>query len=113
VAVGRVLAETDIREEHELGQPLAKSAQRLLDDAVVLVRAGAGFVLLLRDAEEEDGADAEPLDFLRFVTEPVDGSLRDALETFERVLYAHAGAGKEWEDEVANVDAGLADKVTQ
>ena len=113
VAMGHVLAETDIREKHEFGHPLAQSAQRLLDDAVIVVCAGGGFVLLLRDAEEQDGADAEGVDFLRLVTEPVDGPLGDAVETFETVLGSPAGARKEREDEVANVNARLAHEIAQ
>jgi hypothetical protein len=113
VAMGHVLAETDIGEEHELGHPLAQGAQRLLDDAVIVVSAGGGFVLLLRDAEEENGADAERVDFLRFGAEPVDGPLRDAVETFERVLHARARASEEREDEVASVDARLAHEIAQ
>ena len=60
VAVRRVLAEADVGEQHELGEARAQRAQRALDDAVVVPGAGALLVLLLRDAEEHHGADAEP-----------------------------------------------------
>jgi hypothetical protein len=58
VAVGRVLAEADVREEDELREAWPQRAQRLLDDAVVLPRAGRLVVLVSRDAEEQEGADA-------------------------------------------------------
>ena len=40
VAVRRVLAEADVGQQHELGEARPQRAQRLLDDAVVLPRAG-------------------------------------------------------------------------
>ena len=85
VAVRRVLAEADVGEEHELGRTLRERTERLLDDAVLVVGARRRLVLLLRDPEEEDGADAEPQELLGLVGEPVDRALRDAGQAFERL----------------------------
>ena len=59
VAVRGVLAEADVGDQDELRLLAPQRAECALDDPVVLPRARALLVLLLRDAEEEQGLDAE------------------------------------------------------
>ena len=56
VAVRRVLAEADVGEQQQLREPRPQRAQRALDDPVVVPRAGALLVLLLRDPEQDHRA---------------------------------------------------------
>ena len=58
VAVRGVLAEADVGHQHELGEAGPQRAQRLLDDPVLLPRAGRLLVLPVRDPEQHHGADA-------------------------------------------------------
>ena len=60
------------------GCRLFERAQALLDDAVVVIRAGAALVLGLRQAEEQQAADAQAGGFLGFADGLVDGEVEDA-----------------------------------
>ena len=113
MAVRRVLAEADVREEDEVGRPLRERPERLLHDAVLVPGAGGGLVLLLRDPEEKDGADAEAEELLCLVGEPVDGALRNTGKPFERLVDTGARAGKQGIDEVAEVESRLADELPE
>ncbi len=113
MAVRRVLAEANVGEEHHFRRALREGAQRLLDDAVLVVGARGRIVLLLRDTEEEDGADAEPQELLGLVGEAVDRTLRDSGQAFERLLDAGARTGEERVDEVAQVEPRLADELPE
>ena len=92
------------------GSALAQRAERPLDDAVVVVGAGARLVLLLRDAEEDDRADARPVRLLGLVAEAVDRPPCDSWQPLERPLDAFAGADEERIDEVVQVEPRLADE---
>ena len=59
MAVRGVLAQADVRDEHELRLLGAERPQCLLDDPVLDPRARALVVLLLGDSEEEHGLDPE------------------------------------------------------
>src|SRR4029078_3753274 len=113
MAVRRVLAKADVGEEDHLRRALGHGAQGLLDDAVLVVGARGRFVLLLRDAKEEDGADAEAHELLRLVSETIDGALRNAGEALERLLHSGARTGEDRVDEVAQVEARLAHELTE
>ena len=104
--------QTSVR-QHQLGRALREGTEGLLDDAVLVVGARRRIVLLLRDPEEEDGADAEPQELLGLVGEAVDRPLRDAGQAFERLLDSGAGTGEERVDEVAQVEPRLADELPE
>ena len=70
VAVRRVLAEADVGEQDELREARPQRAQRDLDDAVLLPRAGRLVVLHLGDAEEHHRADAARGKLLDLVQQP-------------------------------------------
>ena len=59
VAVRGVLAQADVRDEHELRLIGGERPERLLDDPVLDPRARALVVLLLWDSEQQHGLDPE------------------------------------------------------
>ena len=88
-------------------------AQALLDDAVVVVCAGALLVLGFGQAEEQQAAQAEARGLLGLADGFVDGEVEDAGHGADRAADALAGAEKEGIDQVAGVDGGLADQGAQ
>ena len=65
VAVVRVLAHAHVGHHDQPGDRLLERADRLRDDAVLVVGAAADRVLGCRDAEQDDGADARVVAGLR------------------------------------------------
>jgi hypothetical protein len=57
--MGRVLAQTDVGDEDELGKPRAHGSQCLLDDPVLVPRPGPMLVLLFGNPEENQRRHAE------------------------------------------------------
>jgi hypothetical protein len=113
VAVRGVFAQADVGQKHELGDLLAEGSQRPLHDSVLVVGSRARPVLLLGDAEEENGADPQSLSLLGFLAETVDGALRDTGQALERPLDSVARANEERKDKVAQVEARLAHELAQ
>src|SRR6266508_4271797 len=81
VPVRRVFAETDIRGKDQLGQRLAQSPQRRRHRTKRIRRGGAAVVLLGRQSEEQEAADAGAC---RAVTELRDARDRPALMAGQR-----------------------------
>ena len=108
MAVARVLAEADVGDEHELRVRGVERAERALDDAVVVPRAGRLLVLLLRDAEKQKGLDAERDELTGLAHELVDGELRDRVEPLDGPHDALPRAREERHDEVVEVEPRLA-----
>ena len=113
VAVAGVLAHADVADDDQPGLGLLDGADSLLDYAVFGVRPGAHIVLDARDAEQQDGGDAQVDDAAHLGGQPVDGELGDAGHR----LHVHRAVppvrNEDGIDEVADGDAGLADHVAQ
>ena len=90
--------------EHEVGHLGAERAERLLDDPVVVVGAGADVVLLLGDPEEEHRADPEPLQRSALHDELVDRASHDPREPRQRLGNALARTHEERKDEIGERD---------
>ena len=84
VPVRRVLAQTDVGDEHELGELRAERAQRALHDPVVIPRARRLVVLLVRDTEEDDRAHAGADEAVHLADGAVDGQPRHRREAPRR-----------------------------
>ncbi len=110
VAVAGVLAVADVGDDDEFGVGGFDGADGLLDDAVVVVRAGGLLVLVLGDAEEDDAADAEGDALGAFLDEFVDGELEIAGHGVDRLADAFALDGEQGEDEVVGGEIGFADE---
>src|SRR5439155_23559022 len=71
VSMRRVLAEADVGDEDEVAA--TQLAQRALDDALVVPGGRTVLVLLVGDAEEDDGLDAEADELVRLRADSFDG----------------------------------------
>jgi carbonic anhydrase/acetyltransferase-like protein (isoleucine patch superfamily) len=60
VAVRGVLAQAHVGHDDQIGMGVLQRSGGELDDALVVVGAGAELVLVRRDAEEQDAGHAEP-----------------------------------------------------
>ena len=113
VAMARVLAEADVGDQREARDLGPQRPQRPLHDPVGLPGAGALLVLLLRDPEEEDGADAERGELGRLADDLVDRALGDPVEALDRSHDALARAGEERHDDVVEREPMLAHERAQ
>ena len=112
VAVARVLAEADVRDQGQAGSLRPKRTQRTLDDPVVVPGARALLVLLLRDAEEEQRPDTQRPELDGLADQLVDGELGDRRKTLDRIDDAFARAREERHHEAVEVDRRLAHERT-
>ena len=110
VAVRRVFAEADVRQQDEVGEARPQRAQRLLNDPVVLPRTGCLLVLLRRDAEEQDGADARRCEVLDYANEAAEVEARHARQLLVR---ERLGSDEERHDELVEREPGLAHEPAQ
>src|SRR5262249_39335648 len=110
VAVRRVLAEADVRQEQQLRKPRPQLAQGLLHDAVLDPRARALVVLLLRDAEQDHRLHARPEQLLALADGAVD---RHARQRGQPVVRKGLGRDEERLDEVVERQRRLAHEVAQ
>ena len=108
--VRRVLAEADVREQNELGVAVAERSQGALDDPVVVVRAGALLVLLLRDPEQQQCFHTEAAQLVRLADDAVDGVAR---KTRQLVVGERLRAHEQRHDEVVEREARLAHEPAQ
>ena len=110
VSVRRVLAETHVGHQHQLGEARPQRAQRLLHDSVLLPRAGRLLVLLRRDAEQDHRLDAEPHQLLDLAEDAVDGVARHP----RQVLVAQRlGRDEQRHDERLEIEPRLAHEPAQ
>ena len=86
VSVGGVLAQTDVRDDHQLRKYLLDVADGLLNDSVFIVSLGTALILVGRDAEHQHTLDACLPDPVQFLIQTVDGILVDARHGLDRVL---------------------------
>ncbi len=110
VSVRRVLAQADVRHQHELGEARAQRTQRALHDPVVLPRTRRLLVLLLGDAEEHHGLDTPAHELLGLPEQVVDAESRHARQ---RLVAQRIGGDEERHDERLEVEARLAHEPTQ
>jgi hypothetical protein len=116
VAVAGVLAEADVGDEDQLfdAASVCLSARRpCWTMPFVVIGAGATLVLGLRQAEEEQAAEAQARGFFGLFDGLVDGEVEDARHGADGAADALAGAEKEGVDQVAGGDSGLADQGAQ
>jgi hypothetical protein len=76
VSVVRVLAHADIGHHHEVWQRPLQLANRVLHRPTRIPRAGADFILSIRNSEQQHTADAERRGGLRIAQHLVDRGLR-------------------------------------
>ncbi len=86
-------------------------AKRLLHDALVFQRAGAGRVLVLGDAEEDERPDAEFAGRADFVDERIDAELVVARHRGDLLPDAFPGPDEQRQDQVARREFGLANQL--
>ena len=87
VAVGRVLAEADVRHHDQAGVGSLERADRLLDDAVVRVCLAALFVLGGGQTEQQHGRHTELAQLLRLAGQPIEREVVLAGHRWD--LFAH------------------------
>ena len=83
VTVAGVFAEADVGDDEQLRHLFLEGGDRHLDDALLVVGAGAGFVLLRRDAEQQHPGDAQLPHLLGFLDQVVDRLLVAARHRFD------------------------------
>ena len=113
VAVRHVLAEADVGDHDQRRLGLLERAHRELDDALGVVGAGGGVVLVGRDPEQQHGGDPERRDLLSLLVEVGD---REPLDSGHRVdrLAPVASVGDEQRiDEVLDRQLGLTHEAAQ
>jgi hypothetical protein len=115
VAERGVLAHADIRNQDQLlrCRRFVEGAQGLLDDAVVVPRAGALLVLGLGQSEEEQAAEAKAGRFFGFLDCDVDRNIEDAGHGGDRAANAGSRADEERIDQVAGLKRCLANQGAQ
>ena len=113
VAVRRVFAEAGVDRQHQLRDRLLDRAQRALDDALVVPRLAADVVLLLGQAEQDHGRDAELRDLLRLAHDLVDRELELARQRRDLAAHALARADEQRVDEVVGRQRRLAHHAAQ
>ena len=92
---------------------LLDRARGELDDALVVVGAGALLVLVVRDAEQQHRGDAERRDLARLLDRRRDRQAIDTRHRLDRTAAVEAGLDEQRHDEVARVEPGLAHEVAQ
>ena len=110
VAVRGVLAEAHVGHEHELREPGAQRAERLLDDPVVVPRPGRLLVLLGGDAEEDDGLHARADELLDLADDGVD---RVARHPGQLLVPERLGRDEERHHELVEAQVRLADEAAE
>ena len=112
VAVVGVLAQADVGHDEQLGVRLLDRARGELDDALVVVGAGALGVLAVGDPEQQHGGQAERLRGARLLDGRGDAQAIDARQRGDR-LAAGLGLHEQRQHEVGGVQARLAHEVAQ
>ena len=113
VAVAHVFAKADIGDDEQLGAFGLDRADGLLHDAVFGVGAGSGFVLFVRDAEEEDGLQAGGRRAGGLGGDFVRRELLDARHALDRATRADFLVHEKREDEIVRAEIGLAHEIAQ
>src|SRR5688500_6377027 len=105
MAVRRVLAQADVREQHELGIPRPQLSKRSLHDSLFSPRARALLVLRVRDAEQDHRGDAEAHELLDLARQ---AGNREATQRRQLPVRARVRPDEERLDEVVEVEPRLA-----
>ena len=113
VTVRHVLAEADVAHDEQVGDGGLDGAGGLLHDAVFGPGSGGNLVLGLRQAEENDGGDAEGVDLAAFLDRLIDGEVEDAGHGADRLADALAGTDEERIDEPGGSKPGFAHERAQ
>ena len=100
VAVARVLAETHVADDDEVGIGLLDGARGELDDALVVPRTGALLVLVRGDAEQHEPGDAAVDELARLADRLVDAEAVDARHRVDRLAAVQAGLDEHREQQV-------------
>jgi hypothetical protein len=111
--VARVLAQADVGDDQQVGVRGLESAYRQLDDTVVVPGARTLLVLLGRDAEQQHRRDAEGQGLAGLLDDRRERVAVDAGHRVDRPAAVQALLHEQREDEVAGVEARLADEVAQ
>ena len=113
VAVRHVLAQADVSHDDQVGDGGLDGAGGPLHDAVFGPGSGGDLVFRLRQAEENDGGDAEGMDLAAFLDRLIDGEVEDAGHGADRLADAFAGTDEERIDEAGGSKPGLAHERAQ
>src|SRR5262249_17410963 len=113
VPVARVLAETHVGRDQEVGHHVLHRPHRLLYDAVVGVRLRAAWILLDWQAEQEHAGDPHAGDVLHVLHHLVDREAELAGHRADRLAHAAAVDDEERVDEVVDRPRGLANQLAQ
>ena len=111
VPVVGVLAEAHVGDDHQFRELVLDGADGHLHDALVVVGAGGGGVLVRRDAEQQDRLDAEPDHLAHLGQHVADGELVAAGHRRDGVLDVLAGDDEQRVDEVVELQLRLAHQV--
>src|SRR5215204_3526127 len=98
--MAHVLAKAHIRYYEQFGRSLLYCAGGELDDSLRIVGPGCGLVFLIRDAEKENGLDAEVVRPLRLGDRVVDRELEDPRHRGNRVPHILPRGHEDRVDEV-------------
>ena len=113
VAVARVLAQAHVGHDEQVGVGLLDRADRELDDALVVVGARALLVLVVGDAEQQHGRDAEGGGGARLLDGVGDREALDAGHRGDGLAAVGAVDDEQRVDEIARLERGLAHEVAQ
>ena len=112
VAMAHVFAETNIRDNDQLGASRFDRSDGLLHDPVFRIRRCCLLVFSLRNAEEQDGLQPEIVGTLRFVGYFRERELENARHARDWLPRRHSFADKKRENEVVRAEFCLANEIS-
>ncbi len=102
--VAHVFAQANVRHDDEVPALLFYCTHRLLNHAVLGVRAAGGFVLLARNPEEQYGLQTQIVGPLRFLGRLDDGQLENAGHARDRLSGGQLFADEKREDKIVHTE---------
>ena len=108
-----ILAEADIGNDHQVGEPFLDRAHRFLNDAVLGVGTRSQGVLLVGEPEQDDGWNMHIGGGLHRVDQVIEGLLIVSRHRGDRVADVFALHREEGQDEIAGRQFGFADHAAQ
>ena len=113
VAMAHVFAQTNIRDHNQLGAAGLDRADGLRHDAVFRIRGCCLLVLLLRNAEEQNGLQPEIAGALRFIGCVRERELKNARHARDWLPRRQSFADKKGKNEVVRAELGFANEISQ
>ncbi len=113
VAVGGVLAEADVGDDHQIGSQVLDGPDGPLHRSRRAVRLAPLLVLGLGDAEDQDSRDPEIHHLANFVHQPVHRKAEDSRKRRDLFHLSHAGNDEDRIDQIVHGQGRLPDHAPQ